>query len=144
MACVIFLDQGLNLCLLHWQADSLLLSHKENPQGSLSFFFILFTYFWLCCVFVAAWALLSFRGSRDHSSVAECGLLTVVAFAVVGHGLQGAQASVLQHVVSTVAVPGLSSTESIVVVLGVRGSKACGIFPDQGLNLCLLHWQTES
>ena len=22
MACEIFLDQGLNLCLLHWQADS--------------------------------------------------------------------------------------------------------------------------
>ena len=30
-ACGIFSDQGVNLCLLHWQADSLLLSH----QGSL-------------------------------------------------------------------------------------------------------------
>ena len=26
----IFLDQGSNLCLLHWQADSLLLSHKGS------------------------------------------------------------------------------------------------------------------
>ena len=83
-------------------------------------------------------------GKRGYSPVMVYRLLTVVAFAVVGHGLQGAQASVLQHVVSTVAVPGLSSTESIVVVLGVRGSKACGIFPDQGLNLCLLHWQEDS
>ena len=31
-ACGIFPDQGLNLCLLHWQADSLPLSH----QGSLN------------------------------------------------------------------------------------------------------------
>ena len=27
----IFLDQGLNLYLLHWQADSLPLSHRESP-----------------------------------------------------------------------------------------------------------------
>ena len=30
-ACGIFLDQGSNLCLLHWQADSLLLSHQGSP-----------------------------------------------------------------------------------------------------------------
>lgn len=30
MAREIFLDQGLNLCLLHWQADSLPLSHQES------------------------------------------------------------------------------------------------------------------
>ena len=27
----IFLDQGLKLCLLHWQADSLPLSHQGSP-----------------------------------------------------------------------------------------------------------------
>ena len=32
VACQIFLDQGLNLYLLHWQADSLSLSHQENPE----------------------------------------------------------------------------------------------------------------
>ena len=32
MACGIFSDQGLNLCLLHWQAHSPLLGH----QGSLT------------------------------------------------------------------------------------------------------------
>ena len=31
----IFLTQGSNLCLLHWQADSLLLSHQGSP-GSLA------------------------------------------------------------------------------------------------------------
>ena len=30
-ACGIFLDQGSNLCLLHWQADPLLLCHQGSP-----------------------------------------------------------------------------------------------------------------
>ena len=30
----IFPTQGLNLCLLHWQADSLLLSHWGSPCQS--------------------------------------------------------------------------------------------------------------
>ena len=29
-------------------------------------------------------------------------------------------------------------------VLGLRCSTARGVFPDQGLNLCLLHWQADS
>ena len=31
-ACAIFPDQGSNPCPLHWQADSLLLSHQGNPH----------------------------------------------------------------------------------------------------------------
>ena len=31
----ILLDQGPNLCLLHWQADSLLLSHPGSPSSSI-------------------------------------------------------------------------------------------------------------
>ena len=31
VACGIFLDQGLNLCPLHWQADSYLLRHEGSP-----------------------------------------------------------------------------------------------------------------
>ena len=34
-ACGIFPDQGSNLCLLHWQADSLLLSHQGSPRRAL-------------------------------------------------------------------------------------------------------------
>jgi len=30
----IFLTQGSNLCRLHWQADSLLLSHQGSQYGS--------------------------------------------------------------------------------------------------------------
>ena len=36
------------------------------------------------------------------------------------------------------------STDSIAVAHGFSCSKACGIFPDQGSNLCSLHWQADS
>ena len=35
VACWFFLDQGLDLCLLHWQKDSLPLSHWESPTSFL-------------------------------------------------------------------------------------------------------------
>ena len=38
-ACEIFPDQGLNLYLLHWQADSLLLSHQRSPHCGFDFHF---------------------------------------------------------------------------------------------------------
>ena len=34
-ACGIFLDQGSNPCLLHWQVDSLPLSHQGSPSSAL-------------------------------------------------------------------------------------------------------------
>ena len=33
---------------------------------------------------------------------------------------------------------------SVTVAHGLSCSKACGTFPDQGSNLCLLHWQVNS
>ena len=33
---------------------------------------------------------------------------------------------------------------SVVVARGLSCSAACGIFPDQGLNPCHLHWQADS
>ena len=47
-------------------------------------------------------------------------------------------------VASLVAKHGRYSTGSVVVVHGFNRSAACGIFPDQGSNLCLLHWQVNS
>ena len=41
-------------------------------------------------------------------------------------------------------VPRLWSTGSVVVPHGLSCSAACGIFPDQGSNLCLLRWQVDS
>ena len=51
---------------------------------------------------------------------------------------------ILIAVASLVAAPGLWSTGSITVVYGLSSSEACGIFLDQGLNPCLLHWQADS
>ena len=41
------------------------------------------------------------------------------------------------------AASGLWSTGSVVVVHGLSCSVACGIFWDQGLNPCLLHWRAD-
>ena len=37
MACGIFLDQGLNLCLLQWQAESLPLSKVASSSDALKY-----------------------------------------------------------------------------------------------------------
>ena len=51
---------------------------------------------------------------------------------------------VLGHTGSAVTFLGLESTGSIVVAHKLSCSEACGIFLDQGLNPCLLHWQVDS
>ena len=50
----------------------------------------------------------------------------------------------LTAVASLAVAPRLWSTGSTVVVQGSRCSMACGILLDQGLNPCLLYWQTSS
>ena len=49
--------------------------------------FILFIYFWLCWVFIAAHGLFSSCGERGLLFVAACGLLIAVASLVVAHRL---------------------------------------------------------
>ena len=88
----------------------------------------------LRCVFVALQGLFSSCGEQGLPC-GSAGRLAVLA-SLVAHGLQGAQASVA-------VVPGLWSTGSVVVVLGLRCPEACGIFLDQGSNLCLLHQQAN-
>ena len=84
-------------------------------------FFNLFE-FWLCWVFITAYGLSLVEVSLGYS-VAVPGLL----IAVVSHcerGLLGMQAESLWCM-------GLVAT-------------ACGVFPDQGSNLCPLHWHVGS
>ena len=50
----------------------------------------------------------------------------------------------LVAVASLVVKYKLQSTVSIVVAYRLSCSPACGIFPDQWWNLCLLHWQADS
>ena len=74
-------------------------------------------------MFAAASGLSLDAESRGYSLVA-LGLLTVVAPLFVEHGLW--------------------STGSAAVAHGLSCFTTCGIFPDQGLNLCPLHWQADS
>ena len=52
----------------------------------------------------------------------------------------------LTVVASHVSLRSTSSrrASSVVVARGLGCSAACGIFPDQGSNLCPLHWQADS
>ena len=81
--------------------------------------------------------------SRGYSSL-QCSdfslqqLLLLWSKGSGAHGLRVAASGL-----SSVA-PGLQSTASIVAVHGLSCSEACGIFPGQESNLCLLHWQADS
>ena len=87
----------------------------------------LFTYLWLCWVFVAAQAF-----SRCSAEVSRCSGFSCCETQAPGcWGLSsfGSQAA---------------STGSVVVVPELSCSEAHGIFPDQRLNPYLLHWQVDS
>ena len=81
--------------------------------------------------------LFSSRGERGLLSSCVHRHLIVVASLAAEHRLWGVWASV-------VLTPRFKSTGSIVVAHGISCSVACGIFPDQGSNLCLRHWQADS
>ena len=85
-----------------------------------------------------------FEGFSLVAESGDCSLLTAVASLVAEYRLQSAQASV-------VAAHGLSScgSQALEHRLSSCGhrlicSTACGIFPDQVSNPCLLHRQAES
>ena len=67
------------------------------------------------------------------------GLLLFLSTGCRPHGLQW-----LQHLGLVVAVPGFQSTGSVVMLHALSCSPACGIFPDQGSNLYLLHGLADS
>ena len=97
-------------------------------RGSFFFFFklfiYLFIYFWLCWVFVSVRGLSLVAASGGHSS-SRC------------TGLSLSRPLLLQST-------GSRRTGSVAVAHGPSCSVACGIFPDQGSNLCPLHWQADS
>ena len=90
------------------------------------FFFLinLFIYFWLCWVLVSVWGLSLVAASGGHSS-SWCA------------GLSLSRPLLLRST-------GSRHAGSVVVAHGSGCSAACGIFPDQGLNPCPLHWQADS
>ena len=90
----------------------------------LSFFFNLFIYFLLCWVFVSVRGLSLVAESGGHSS-SRCAGLSLSRPLLLGS--------------TSSRCAGL-----VVVAHGPSCSATCGIFPDQGLNPCLLHLQADS
>ena len=75
-------------------------------------------------------------GSGAYSLAVVHGLLTVVVPLVAE--------SASRHVGSVAVAPGLWSSGSVLVASGLSCPAARGIFPDEGLNLRILHWQVDS
>ena len=96
-----------------------------HTSGLLFYLFIyLFIYFWLCWVFVSVRGLSLVVASGGHSSSRCTGLSLSWPLLLRSTGSRRAG--------------------SVVVAHGPSCSVACGIFPDQGSNLCPLHWQADS
>ena len=74
---------------------------------------------------------------------AEHGLSGVQASVAEACGLGGCGSPALEHVLNGCGSPAL---EHVLSSCGGRlsCSEACGIFLDQGLNSCLLHYQVDS
>ena len=86
--------------------------------------FILFIYFWLCWVFVAARGLSLVAVSGGYSLLRCAGFSLRRLLLLWSTGSRRAGFSSCGH--------------------GLSCSAACGIFPDQGSNPCSLHWQVDS
>ena len=101
-------------------------------ETNFSFFLInLFPYFCPCGVLVAVYRL-SRVVARGLLFVTVC-MLSLQWLLLLGSTGPGARAA-------AVAERGLQSAGSVVVARGL----SCGIFPDQGSDPYLLHWQVDS
>ena len=90
----------------------------------LGLFIYLFIYLWLCWVFVSVRGLSLVVASGGHSSSRCAGPSLARPLLLPSTGSRRAG--------------------SVIVAHGPSCSVACGIFPDQGSNPCLLHWQADS
>ena len=99
---------------------------------------ILFIYFWLCWVFLAAWVFLYLQ------LVGSVLQLWFAREAVASLGAEDMGFSSFWYLGSAVVVLELQSTGLIIVGRGIICSAAYGIFPDLGLNLCVLHLLADS
>ena len=87
-------------------------------------FIYLFIYLWLCWMFVSVRGLSLVAASGGHSSSRYAGLSLWRPLLLQSTGFRRAGSATVAH--------------------GPSCSAARGIFPDQGLNPCPLHWQADS
>ena len=88
--------------------------------------------------------MLGFHCCVGYPLVAMRRLLIAVVSLIVDMGTGRTGFSSCRHVGSVFVAPMLWSIGSVVVVHRLSCSEACEIFPDQGSNPCLLHWQMDS
>ena len=88
-----------------------------SALGLRKYVFYVCILFWVCVRYCTQ----AFSNCRERGLLSPCGgaLLVAAASLAVEHGL--------------------SSAGSVVVAHGLCCSAACGLFPDQGSNLCPLH-----
>ena len=118
-------------------------SSRGQSGSDLSFKFLLIFIFGcagssLPCVF--------FPSCGKQGWLSGCGALVLPAVASLA-AQRGSRARGLQwlwHEGSAVAAHGLESTGSIILAHGLSYYMSSGIFPDQGSNPRLLHWQADS
>ena len=158
-ACGIFPDQGSNPRPLHWQVDSQPLHHHGSPVQtnlndqlqvtelssrvriqSLALLIpslVPFLFFFLINLFI----LFIFIFGCIGSSLLRAGFLYLWrAGATLGCRVRASHCGGF----SCCKARALSVRASVVVAHGLSCSAACGIFPDQGSNLCPLCWQAGS
>ena len=105
-----------------------LLVYPSPTLGTMNFFSVSSSLFQFCLLAVLSLCCCTWAFSRWHeegySLAAVHGLLVVVA--------------------SRCGAWTLDCSDSVVVACGVSCLVACGIFLEQRLNLCPLHWQVDS
>lgn len=82
---------------------------------------------------------------RQWGATPRCGTWTHCGgFSCYRAQVLGSWASESQHMGSVVTSLRLWSAGSVIVARGLTCPTACGIFPNQGLDLCPLQWQVYS
>ena len=105
--------------------------------------FILF-FFFFGCVGSSLLHMGFLQLRRAGATLLQCAGFSSRWLLVAEHRLQVHGLQQLWCVGSIVVARGLQSAGSVVMVHRLTCSRACGIFPDQGSNPCLLHWQADS
>ena len=82
--------------------------------------------------------------SHVYSLVVVCGLLTVLVFPAVKHGLWGAGASAVEALRLSSCSSQTLGHRLIAVAVRLSCPEAYAILPDRGSNQCLLYRQVDS
>ena len=112
-----------SLSLFTWSS---LHACQDSTITFLKIIIILFIYFGLCWVFVA-----ELRFLIAVTFVVEHGLWSILASVVAARGLRSCSSRAVEHRINSCGT-------------GLWCSMVCRIFPDQGSNPRLLHWQADS